>query len=294
MEQARGRKPRPLVPAEMRPLAVALLTACIAITVLLGVLFAHHTRPGALDAAVDTRVQADLDGHPALLSQLAGLGDRIPVAVMAAVLFLACLVMRRWRGAVLVAVTVPVANVLADHILKPLVGRTLPSGALSFPSGHVTRVFAVAAALAVLFAGPLRAHMSAVVRLLLALAGLTAVGAVAAALVAEGAHYFTDTVGGAAVGTAVVLATALTLDWLITLSRPVGSGKEGAGNGPIADTDPATRAEASADQGERGMLGWQQTGFLPQLLDQLADWQEALEAGFHYDTGGIHRLTPKP
>ena len=36
---------------------------------------------------------------------------------------------------------------------------------------------------------------------------------------------------------------------------------------------------------EEGMLGWRRTGFSPQLLDQLADWQEAFEAGFHYDTG---------
>jgi undecaprenyl-diphosphatase len=251
MEQARGTGPRPLVPAEMRPLAVALLTVCIAITVLLGVLFAHHTQPGTLDAAVDTRVQADLGGHPALVSQLAELGDRIPVAVMAAGIFLACLVMRRWRGAVLVAVAAPVANVLAEHIIKPLVGRTLTSGALSFPSGHETRVFAVAAALAVLFTGPLRAHAPTVVRLLLALAVLTAVGAVAVALVGEGAHYFTDTVGGAAVGTAVVLVTALTLDWLMALPRPAGSGKEGAGSGPMAKTDPATPAEARTSGGHR-------------------------------------------
>jgi hypothetical protein len=36
---------------------------------------------------------------------------------------------------------------------------------------------------------------------------------------------------------------------------------------------------------EEGMLGWQQTGFSPQLLDQLAAWQEAFESGFHFDTG---------
>jgi ABC-type lipoprotein export system ATPase subunit len=36
---------------------------------------------------------------------------------------------------------------------------------------------------------------------------------------------------------------------------------------------------------EEGMLGWQQTGFSPQLLDQLATWQEAFEVRFHFDTG---------
>jgi membrane-associated phospholipid phosphatase len=44
---------------------------------------------------------------------------------------------------------------------------------------------------------------------------LATAGAVALALVGKGAHYFTDTVGGAAVGTAVVLATAFFLDWLV-------------------------------------------------------------------------------
>ena len=32
------------------------------------------------------------------------------------------------------------------------------------------------------------------------------------------------------------------------------------------------------------MLGWQQSGLSPQLLDKLAAWQEAFEAGFHFDT----------
>jgi hypothetical protein len=108
----------------------------------------------------------------------------------------------------------------------------------------------------VLFAGPLRSHVPAVVRLLLVLAALTAVGAVAAALVGKGAHYFTDTVGGAAVGTAVVLATALALDWLMALSRPTGSGYEGARSGPMADTDPATPAEARASGAHRRRAGF--------------------------------------
>jgi hypothetical protein len=64
--------------------------------------------------------------------------------------------------------------------------------------------------------------------------------------VGKGGHYFTDTVGGAAVGTAVVLATALALDWLMALSRLTGSGYQGAGSGPMADTAPSTPAEARA------------------------------------------------
>ena len=44
------------------------------------------------------------------------------------------------------------------------------------------------------------------------LAALAAATATALAMVAMGAHYFTDTVGGAAVAISVVLATALIID----------------------------------------------------------------------------------
>jgi membrane-associated phospholipid phosphatase len=217
LEQPRRPVPRPLVPAAIRPLTVTLVAACVAVTVFLGARFSQHTRAGWLDTAVDARVQAVIGGHSVLLNRLVGLGDPIPVTVMTAALLLACLAMRRWRGAVLVAVAVPAASALAELLLKPVIGRTL-AGALSFPSGHATGVFALAAAFAALLADPLRPRLPVALRLLLALAALLVACAVAAALVGLGAHYFTDTVGGAAVGTGVVLATALVLDWL-ALSR---------------------------------------------------------------------------
>jgi membrane-associated phospholipid phosphatase len=207
---------RPLVPAAMRSLAAAILIVCAAVTTLLGVLVAGQSRAGPLDRWVDARIQGGLGGQWRVLSHLAGLADLMPVFVMTAVLFLACLLTRRWRGAVLVAVTVPAAAGITELVLKPLIGRTL-MGALSFPSGHETRVFAVAAAFAVLMADPVCPRIPAAVRLSLAVAVLLAAGAVAAALVGLGQHYFTDTVGGAAVGTAVALATALLLDRLASL-----------------------------------------------------------------------------
>jgi membrane-associated phospholipid phosphatase len=203
--------PRPLVPAAMRPLAAAVLAVCVAATVLLGAFVARQTRAEPLDAWFDTRIQAGLGGQRRVLNDLSGLGDLIPVAVLTAVLVLACLVTRRWRGAVLVAVAVPAAASITEFVLKPLIGRTL-MGDLSFPSGNETRVFALAAALAVLLADPPRARIPAAARVLLALAALLVAGAAGVALVGLGHHYFTDTVGGAAVGVAVVLATAFILD----------------------------------------------------------------------------------
>ncbi|HLK74917.1 MAG TPA: phosphatase PAP2 family protein [Streptosporangiaceae bacterium] len=229
---------RPLVPAAMRSLAAAILAGCAAVTVLLGTLFAHQTRAGPLDAWVDARIRSGLGGQRTVLNDLSGLGDLMPVAVLTAVLVLACLLTRRWRGAVLVAVAVPAAASITEFVLKPLIGRTLLSD-LSFPSGNETRVFAVAAAFAVLLADPPRARIPAAARVLLALAALLVAGAVGVALVGLGHHYFTDTVGGAAVGVAVVLATAFILDrpWPWTRGSRPGPGRPTAA--PAGPDSPA-------------------------------------------------------
>ena len=48
--------------------------------------------------------------------------------------------------------------------------------------------------------------------------------------------------------------------------------------------EPDCGAELPLTSEEDGMLGWRQTGFSAPLLDRLADWQEAFEAG-HPGTG---------
>ena len=197
----------------MRPLATAILGGCAAATAVLGALVAGQTRPGPIDRWVDARIQGGLGGQWRGLQYLAGIGDLTPVVVMISVLVLACLVTRRGRGAVLAAVAVPAAAGLAELVLKPLVGRTL-LGALSFPSGTEARVFAVAAVFAVLMADPVRPRIPAAVRLAAAVAVLLAAVAVGVAIVALNQHYFTDILGGAAVGTAAALATAIILDRL--------------------------------------------------------------------------------
>jgi membrane-associated phospholipid phosphatase len=80
-------------------------------------------------------------------------------------------------------------------------------------------MFALAAICAVLLVNPPRRQVPGTVRLLLIFMALLLAAAVAAAMVAMGAHRFTDAVGGAAVGIAVVLACALTLD-LVASRRP--------------------------------------------------------------------------
>jgi membrane-associated phospholipid phosphatase len=207
----------PLLPGPARPLAVAVLVACGAVTAMLGNRYADQAEAGGLDAAVDTHVQRALGGHRTV-DALVLLGDPVPVAVMAVALLAVCALTRRWRGVALVAVAVPAALAVTELVLKPLINRTL-IGEFTFPSGHATGVTALAVAFAVLLVDPPRPRLPAGVRVLLALGALAAAGAVAAAIVAVQSHYATDTLGGAAVATAVVLLTALLLDGLAPRHR---------------------------------------------------------------------------
>jgi len=224
-----GPAARPLLPPAARVPAVVVLAVCVVVAAVLGAMYAHQSQAGWLDAKADAWVQSLLAGHPALLNRVALLGSPVPMIAMTAAMALACLVTRRRRGALFVVIAVPLAAVLTGWVLKPLIGRTL-HGYLSFPSGHTTSVFAVAAVLAVLLTGPLRPRLAAPVRLLCVLAAFAAASATAAAMVGMGAHYFTDAVGGVAVAVGAVLATALAIDRFVPagvqrkpVSAPIGS-----------------------------------------------------------------------
>jgi membrane-associated phospholipid phosphatase len=215
LRRASRRQPVPqqLLPGRLRGTAAALLAACVAVPAVLAVFLAGRGKPGGLDSAIDPRFQAGLARFPALLNWLPDFGTLRPVTLMTLALVCACLATRRWSGAVLAAVTVPAATCLTEYVLKPSVGQAIGQ---SFPSGHATSMFALAAVCAVLLVDPPRHRVPAVVRLLLAL------------MVAIGAHTFTDAVAGAAVGTGVVLACALTLDLVTTRAR----------RAPAARSDP--------------------------------------------------------
>jgi membrane-associated phospholipid phosphatase len=241
----------PLLSPRFRPAAAVLAASCALVTALIGVQVAHQARPGWLDAAVDSRIQAALGVHSAVLSALVNLGDLKSVTVLALGTFLACLGTRRYRGAWLVAVALPAAG-LAEVLLKPLVGRTR-FGGLSYPSGHTIGVFALAVTIVVLLIGPLRPPLRPMPRVLLAGAALVIACAVATSLIALGMHYFTDTVGGAAVSIALVLTTALIVDGFADRGRRAAharaAGRLASGEGrPPAHRPPPTSASAAAHQ----------------------------------------------
>lgn len=214
---------RLLLPGPFRMAGAVLLAACVAVTAVVRMRFLGRPqypargRPGWLDGVVDPRLQAALRPFPALLRWLPDFGTLAAVTLMTMALVLACLAARRWPGAILAAVAVPAASGLTEYVLKPLVGQ--PAGQPSFPSGHATTMFALAAICAILLLDPPLRRVPAAVRVILALMALLMAAAVAAAMVAIGAHHFTDAVAGAAVGTGVVLACALTLDLAASRAR---------------------------------------------------------------------------
>jgi membrane-associated phospholipid phosphatase len=206
-----------LLPARLRRPAALLVAGCAVVTALLALPVRHQARPDGLDAAVDTWIRDGLGGYQGPLHLMADLGDLIPVTVMIGALVAACLVARWWRGAALAAIAVPAAVVLTEAVLKPVIGRSL-DGYQSFPSGHATALFGLAATCAVLLANPPRPRLPRAVRLSLVLGAALIAATVAVAVVVLRYHYFTDTVAGTAVGVGIVLLTALLLD----RARPLG------------------------------------------------------------------------
>ncbi len=215
--QAPPRPPQPplLLPGTLRAAGIAVLGACAATAVLAGCL-AGRGAPGWLDSAIDPRIQAALSRFPVLLNWLPKFGTLKPAALATVLLALAFVVTRRWSGAVLAVVAVPVASGLTEYVLKPHVGGMLGQ---SFPSGHATVMFALTTIWAIFLVDPTRYRLPGPLRLLLFVVALLFAVAVPAVMIAIGAHTLTDVIAGVAVGTAVVLACALLLDLVASRAR---------------------------------------------------------------------------
>jgi membrane-associated phospholipid phosphatase len=212
---SRALAPEPLLPARLRLPAAVLLAACVAVPIFLAVHFVGRGQPGWPDSVIDPPIKNDWPAS-APNQVLAELGSLKPVALITLALFVACVVMRRWSGAVLAAVVAPAAIGLTEYVLKPYVGGPLDA---PFPSGHATSMFALAGVCAVLLANPPRRRVPGAVRLLLVFMALALATSVAVTMIAISAHTFTDALAGAAVGTGVALACALALDLVTSLVR---------------------------------------------------------------------------
>jgi undecaprenyl-diphosphatase len=199
------------------------LATCVIVIAALGLLLREQAQPDRFDSAVDTAVVASFSGHRGVLPWLALPGSTIPLIAASIAIAVGCLIARRPNGVVLAVTAVPVTAFLDDAVLKHLVGRT-HSGQLSFPSGHAASAMTLATVLGVLLHDPARRTAARGAR-----AALMVVACAVAALVAIGViglrwHYFTDTVGGVALGTGTVLTLAFLIDLVSDRSDRAGSG----------------------------------------------------------------------
>jgi membrane-associated phospholipid phosphatase len=202
-----------LIPLRFRLAAFVIVTACCITVGVLGALFYHGSTPDALDKAVFRSVWPHRTG----LDPLVTVGDTVPMTLLTAVLCYCCLALRRYRGAIMVALAVPLASGITE-LLKHVIHRIYVSF-LSFPSGHATATFALITCVAVLLIDPPATRAPASMRFVLALLSLGFGVMVALGLVAARFHYFTDTIAGAAVGIGVTLAVALAIDLVFARRR---------------------------------------------------------------------------
>jgi membrane-associated phospholipid phosphatase len=226
---------RSLLAGPARSWAAGLLACCAVLVIVLGILVAHKATANRVDQAVDAPVMAWFAGHPVVALRMAYPATLVPAGGVSLIAVLACLA-RGWiRGAVLALLAVPVASGLNDAVLKPLFHRTY-EGVLSYPSGHTSAIAALAAALTVLLLlAPRQAptprqasrpDLATVLRWVIPAAAWLAVVVVAVGVIGVRWHYFTDTVGGVALGAGTVCGLALALDISWREGRPAaGPGK---------------------------------------------------------------------
>lgn len=115
---------------------------------------------------------------------------------------------RRWWLFAIVTVAFPPLAYLLVQFIKPFFGRNAGDG-LAYPSGHITMTTVVVGLFVVVVGAPLWAVLIAVLYVALAMVG-----------VGSTFHYFTDTVGGALLGTAVVCVAALVARHNLTRVNP--------------------------------------------------------------------------
>lgn len=176
-----------------------------------GYRYAGRTTPGVLDRAIDPWLHARARGHRDALNRYVELGDVEGVVICCGLLVIAAVLMGRARLAVLAAIGPAIAGGIAEWVLKPLIDRRLDVY-LAYPSGHTTGAFAVATVVVIWLAGASAPRWPVQWRVAAGVVALALAAGVGLGMIAIGAHYATDVVGGVGVGIGVVVAVALAID----------------------------------------------------------------------------------
>ncbi|MER6267388.1 phosphatase PAP2 family protein [Streptomyces sp900105755] len=185
-----------LLPRSLRACLGPVAAFAALVVVVLGVRYAGHSEPGGVDRWLVRPTADSVQGpwrHVALALDFLGEPAGSVLVIVAAVA--GCLLLRRPRAAVFVAVGSGL-TVGTTTLLKHVVGRTIHGpGNLSYPSGHTAFFTALALMAALLAAGRLGLGRTAGLSLVLA-AALVAGATMGWAEVGLGAHYPTDALGG--------------------------------------------------------------------------------------------------
>jgi len=208
MPPARSTADERLLPAPIRRPAALLAGVCVAVFLVLAVMYHGGRAPGHLDARLflalsPTGTVKHVLDHVATAAPLVAVGVVVVVTT-------ALLLARQWRDAAFAAAAPALALVVAE-LGKLVVDRTL-DGFLALPSGHTAGITSVALTVAVL-----RLHRSGhVVRTaVLGLLGATLFGAaIALIMVSLRDHYPTDTLAGYCAAVATTLGVAFAADLL--------------------------------------------------------------------------------
>jgi membrane-associated phospholipid phosphatase len=192
-------------PGPLRSLGPVAVLAALVVAAL-GAHYAGHGTPGAVDGWLGPTEDRLLPpwGYVALAVDFCGEPVGATILISAAVA--ACLLLRRFRAAVLTLAGVGL-TVAATSLLKHVVGRTIHGAHLSFPSGHTGMATALALVTALVAADLLRLGRAATTLLAVSAASLAG-AAMGWAEVSLGAHYPTDALGGYCTALAVVPAAA--------------------------------------------------------------------------------------
>jgi membrane-associated phospholipid phosphatase len=160
-----------------------------------GLVFVRRPWPNRLDAIGFRVLPADLSAKWA--ADLAQLGSLTVLVAGVAILCVVAATSRNWTRAMSCLIAPIAAVLIVQTVAKPLVGRHI-EGALSYPSGTVTAVAALAAG--AFLVTPRFAKLFAFVT------GGMVVAAVCAAVVVLRWHFPTDALGGVCVGAGAVFA----------------------------------------------------------------------------------------
>jgi membrane-associated phospholipid phosphatase len=203
----------------------------LGLAALAGLAFIHRPWSNRLDVWGDHLLPANLSSRWA--HDFAILGS-MKVLIAGVLLVFLVGVLRDPVRAIACAIAPVMAVLIVQEIAKPLVDRhNVLSAGLSYPSGTVTAVAALATALTLV--------MPAKTRFPVAMFSLLAVVGTCAAVVVLRWHYPTDALGGVAVGVGMVLV----VDAVLRIPGAIGEFIGSAGAGTSAGIRPMAASRQS-------------------------------------------------